>query len=163
MYRVQTWSRDVRFWLGRAAERAVGRALGRPPSALDGARALPNPLGRSVLLGELAADIGFDWESAPDALAKVSEEVEEVAQALEEGSRAEILDELGDLLFATCMVARKAGLDPERALAGANDKFTRRFQSIEGVMRERGVAGGDLGLEELEDIWAEVKRRERAS
>jgi uncharacterized protein YabN with tetrapyrrole methylase and pyrophosphatase domain len=52
------------------------------------------------------------------------------------------------------------GIDPEAALQGANEKFARRFSSMEEQARVRGVALGSLSLAELDALWEAAKSRE---
>jgi uncharacterized protein YabN with tetrapyrrole methylase and pyrophosphatase domain len=69
-------------------------------------------------------------------------------------------DEIGDLLFAVVNLSRKVGLDPSTALTRANDKFTRRFEGVERLARDRGLELGRASLEELDRLWEEVKATE---
>ncbi|MEM1347626.1 MAG: MazG nucleotide pyrophosphohydrolase domain-containing protein [Myxococcota bacterium] len=118
-------------------------------------------LERAQWLGDQAGETGFDWERAEDALKKVSEEVEEVRQALERRDVVAIEDELGDLLFAAAMVARKAGVAAEGALERANEKFQRRFEGVERMLIAAGSSLEEATLEEMEDMWQRIKRAER--
>jgi len=54
-------------------------------------------------------------------------------------------------------LARKLEIEPETALRRATAKFERRFRQVETLARERGI-GRDL--DDLEDLWEEVKRAE---
>jgi ATP diphosphatase len=58
-------------------------------------------------------------------------------------------------------LARKLGLDPEACLRGANDKFSRRFAGVEGILAREGRSPAESTLEEMEGFWQEVKRLER--
>lgn len=128
---------------------------------LDGlARAL-DPLTRAHRMQERVAGVGFDWESHQGAWDKVAEELEEVREALESQSEAAVEEELGDLLFAVVNLVRLAGAHPVTALDRANRKFHRRFQGIEALARERGIALEEASLEALDDLWEEVKAGER--
>jgi MazG family protein len=122
-------------------------------SILDGIpKALP-ALARAQKLQARAARIGFDWNKAAEALAKVREEVEEIHLA-----PADIVgEEIGDLLFAVVNFARKNRLDAEQALAAANAKFRRRFQSMEQLAQDRGLDLASLSLDEMDRLWNEVK------
>ena len=110
-------------------------------------------------LQERAAGAGFDWPDAAGPMAKVKEETAEVARAAEEGRREKVEEELGDLLFAVVNLARKLSVEPNAALERANQKFTRRFEQVETLAEERGVQIGRAGLEDLDKLWDEVKRR----
>jgi ATP diphosphatase len=58
-------------------------------------------------------------------------------------------------------LARHAGVDPEAALRGTNDKFTRRFTHIEDRLAEAGRNPSGASLDEMEALWVEAKQRER--
>ncbi len=114
-------------------------------------------LHRGVRVGRAAAELGFDWERAVDALDKVAEEVAELRDALEMGDHDACIDELGDLLFAVCNVARKEGIDPEHALHRGVSKFETRFSALKAAVRASGRTVEEMTLEELEDVWQSVK------
>jgi len=115
------------------------------------ARALP-ALTRAAKLQSKAAKAGFDWENISPALDKLSEELEELKTALEEGSNVE--EELGDLLFAAVKVGRFAEVDGETALQSACEKFIRRFRRVEELAPGR-LDG--LTVPELEALWRRAK------
>lgn len=123
-----------------------------------------DPIAEAVSLGEVAAQVGFDWERAVDVLEKVREEADELAEvfACDPVDTARARDELGDLLFAACMVARKAGVDPAAALRQTNEKFRRRFHVIERELGRRGISPESASLEQMEAIWQASKRGEPA-
>lgn len=120
-----------------------------------------DPLSRAQRLQDRAAGVGFDWEAARDAFAKVHEEVEEVAAHLESDERGLLEREIGDLLFACVNVARLSDLHAGTALRLANAKFKRRFERMAEVARERGLVLGEATLEELDAIWEEMKQGEQ--
>ena len=120
-----------------------------------------DPLTRAHRIQERVAGVGFDWSDPSGAFAKVLEETEEVRRALAAGTRAEVEEELGDLLFAVVNVTRLAGAHATTALAAANRKFRRRFERLEALARARGVVLEEAGLEALDELWDELKREER--
>ena len=129
-------------------------------SLLDGLpRGLP-ALVRAQRLGEKAARVGFDWTDPGQVFAKIQEEFGELQAAVDAGDRDATREEIGDLLFATAMLARKLNHDPEGALEGANRKFTSRFKTIEARAAASGQAIESLGIERLEELWAEAKAKE---
>ncbi|MEC9399270.1 MAG: MazG nucleotide pyrophosphohydrolase domain-containing protein [Myxococcota bacterium] len=130
-------------------------------SLLDAVHATAaDPLTEAVALGDRAAIVGFDWEFALEALEKVEEEAEELREVLEahDPDPSMILSEIGDLLFAACMVARKSGIDPVEALGATNAKFRARFAYIERELTRQGVDPEDATLEEMEALWQASKR-----
>ena len=110
-----------------------------------------------------AAKTGFDWADVTGALPKIAEEADELVAAAADGDGEATTDELGDLLFAVVNVARHLRVDPESALRSAANKFRRRFEAVEGLATERGIDIHTSGLDELDALWDEVKRDERAS
>src|SRR2546422_6372028 len=121
--------------------------------------ALERPLSRACRLQQGAAAVGFDWPDASGPLAKVKEETGELEREAAAGNRERIAAEIGDLLFAVVNLARKLGVDPDRALARANDKFRRRFTAVERLAESRGLELGRASPAALDELWDEVKRR----
>ena len=119
------------------------------------ARSLP-ALWRAEKVQKKARKAGFDWPDVSGALDKVSEEVEELRQAVAEGSNIE--EELGDLLFAAVNVSRFVHTDPEEALTRATDKFIDRFRQVEALAKADGKAMEDMTLAELDALWERAKR-----
>ena len=60
-------------------------------------------------------------------------------------------------------LARHLGVDPERALRRANDKFKRRFQGVEAKLAVKGKQPQDSDLKEMDALWDAVKREEKDS
>jgi nucleoside triphosphate diphosphatase len=140
----------------KAAER---QQAGAADSVLDGvALALPALL-RAAKVSRRAARIGFDWPDADSVIDKIEEELDEIEDEIDDDAPKAVLEEeVGDLLFAAANLARKLEIEPETALRRATAKFERRFRQVETLARERGI-GRDL--DELEDLWDEVKRAEK--
>ena len=101
-----------------------------------------------------AAKAGFDWEDVSPALDKLSEELEELRAAVQEGSNVE--EELGDLLFAAVKVGRFVQADGETALQKACEKFIRRFRRVEELAQGRPL--GELALDEIVTLWNTAKQ-----
>ena len=134
----------------------------KPRRALDGVPAAMPALARAARLGERAAQVGFDWPDAAGARAKLGEELGELDRAIAAGDAGEIGRELGDLLFAAVNLARKLGVDAEVALRGTTDRFVRRFAHVEDRLRAAGRAPREATLAEMDALWDEAKREERA-
>jgi MazG family protein len=138
-------------------------AGGGPKRTLDGVPVGLPALARAQKLGGKAGKVGFDWGGWQGSLEKVREEVEEIAEAAAQGDREHAHHELGDLLFAVVNLARKLDVDAEQALRDASAKFARRFAFIEDRLAERGKAPRDSNLEEMDALWNDAKRAERAA
>jgi nucleoside triphosphate diphosphatase len=148
------------------AERRRERGESEEPAAtglLAGVPAGLPALARAEKLTRKAATVGFDWPDAAQVVGKIEEEVREVREALQAGSRGAIEDEIGDLLFAAVNLARHAGVDPESALRGANAKFERRFRAVEQALAAGGRTPADASLDDMEDLWVKAKTAERRS
>lgn len=125
--------------------------------AMDGVpRSFP-PLLRAYKIQKKAADVGFDWSDALEALPKVHEEADEVREAIEADDRAAIEDEVGDLFFAAVNVARLKKVDPDLALTYATDKFEARFKLTERLITEAGKRFEDMTLPEMDEFWDKAK------
>ena len=146
----------------KAKERAEkGKTSAEKTSLLDDvARALP-ALMRAEKLQKRAARVGFDWPDLDGVMDKIIEEAQEVKEAAASGDADAIEDEMGDLLFAVTNLARKLGVDPEVALRRTNDKFTRRFKSVEAGANANGKTLPDMSLEEMDALWNAAKMDER--
>ncbi len=137
-----------------AASSADGEPAPPPKGALDGvSRSMP-ALAASQEMQERAAHLGYDWPSIDGILAKVAEELGELAAAEGPAARAE---ELGDLLMVVVNLARHHGVDAEAALRSGNEKFRRRFGIVERLAAERAVALRDLSFAELDALWDAAK------
>jgi ATP diphosphatase len=146
---------------GRAvARRAAGLPDDAPKGLLGAVKTALPAFPRAVKLQEKASTVGFDWNDALLVLDKIEEEAREVRAALQAGQQAEIKEEIGDLLFALVNLARHAKVDPEEALAGANEKFSRRFGAIEKALAAKGRNLTEASLEEMEALWVAAKNAE---
>jgi MazG family protein len=114
---------------------------------------------RAQKLQKKAAKVGFDWPEVAPVLAKIHEEADEVAQAIEEKDKTAITEEVGDLLFSVVNLARKLGVDAESALAAGNAKFERRFNQVEEVLTAEGKKLGECSLEEMDAAWDKIKSK----
>ncbi len=152
------------FELGPREQWETLKRREKGPGVLDGLPPLPALL-MAYRLQERAASVGFDWPNVEGPAAKVREELGELLAASDgraagqsDGPPApELVEELGDLLFAVVNLSRKLGVAPDHALQAANGKFKRRFRNLESLASERGVDIHAAGLEVLDGIWNEVK------
>jgi MazG family protein len=144
----------------KARERAESGRPTKVTTTLSGVPKTLPALLRAFELSARAAAVGFDWVGAADVLDKIDEEVQELRAEVTAGatgdlSRAE--EEMGDLLFAIANLSRKLGVEPEAALRRATEKFTTRFQKMEGEVTAAGRTLEGMTLEEWEGLWAEAK------
>jgi len=136
------------------------RGTAGSPSLLDDVPRGMAELQRAVKLQKRAARVGFDWASAEPVLDKFAEEAQEMRDAMKSGNIDEMEDELGDLLFVLANLARQLKIDPAKALRRANAKFELRFRAVEDEAGGFDALRG-MSLEEMENLWQQVKRKHR--
>ena len=135
-------------------DKGVGKTLDDIPLALPA-------LNRALKLQKRAANVGFDWSDIKPVIEKINEEVIELEVEIKRGDKVRMADELGDLLFSCVNLARHLKLDPETSLRGANQKFKRRFESMELLAGKTKLE--DHSADQLELLWGKVKRSESHS
>lgn len=131
--------------------------LARHSSLLDSANKKLPSLRYAVALQRTAAQVGFDWPTIDGVIAKIHEELDEVAAELDDGNAARLQEEIGDLLFAITNLARHLQIDPELAIEQANAKFLRRFTYIEKQIAAQGKSLESASLDELDRLWDVAK------
>lgn len=115
-------------------------------------------LSRALYLSEEAARFGFDWPDATGALDKVLEERDEILEAIMQTADQDTLGgELGDLLFAVVSACRLLNVDPAQALQSTCHRFEMRIEGMIHFAQIRQLDLTKLSLDELENLWTEVK------
>ena len=130
-------------------------------SILDDTPAALPALARALKLQKRAAKVGFDWPDISQVLDKIVEEAKELTEARETMSTHEQAEEYGDLMFAMVNLGKHLDIDAEIALRGANAKFSRRFSYIEKQLKLNGRTVDDASLEEMDEIWNEIRHLEK--
>lgn len=149
-------------WQRIKAEELAQRGHAQAASRLDNVPLALPALTRALKLQKRAAEVGFDWPALAPVLAKAEEEIAELKAAIGDGGQnhTSVAEEFGDLLFVMANIARHLKVDPEAALRSANDKFVRRFRSIETALAKDGRKSEDASLEEMDQLWDEAKAAE---
>ena len=93
-------------------------------------------------------------------LAKIREEADEIEAEIRAGEQHQAAAEVGDLLFAVVNLARHLDADPEGLLRATNQKFERRFGSIEAALAARGKTPAGSTLAEMDTLWEAAKAAE---
>ena len=152
-------AQTVAWEAAKAAERATkAERAGRVASILDDVPHGFPALLRALKLQKRASRVGFDWQTALPALAKIEEEIGELRSEIAAGGSPERLaDEIGDGLFSFVNVARHLAIDPESALRGTNAKFERRFRHIEAKLAASEESLAEMSLDDLDRLWEEAK------
>jgi len=107
---------------------------------------------------EKVRGVGFDWDSREQIWDKVTEELDELKQAIVSGKKVDIESELGDLFFSLINAARLYEIDPESALEKTNRRFMKRFNYLEQKTLAKNLSLHDLTLDEMNEIWEEAKQ-----
>ena len=116
------------------------------------------PLIRARKLQKKAAHVNFDWPTAHSVLDKIQEELDELRLAMEASHPQPCLEEeVGDLLFSVVNICRHLQVDAELAIQKANTKFEARFRRMEKLAANGQQKLADLGLDELDSLWKQVK------
>jgi MazG family protein len=129
-------------------------------SVIDGVPLALPALLRAQRTTEKASRVGFDWNEISGPLSKVTEETQELTEAIAAKDSKAIEDELGDLLFAVVNLARFLETSAEDALNGSTNKFSRRFKAVEDIVKSRGKKMQDVPLDALDQIWDDIKAKE---
>ena len=133
-------------------------------SALDGVPPALPALLKAQRTQEKAARVGFDWKDAAGPMEKIREETAELAEAIaarpskRPADSDRVKEELGDLLFSVCNLARHLGVDAESALEGTSAKFARRFRAVEAAAKASGRNLKDMTLAEMDELWDMAKK-----
>lgn len=146
-------------------EAIKSKERGKDPgkSALDGVPETLPALLKAQRVQEKASRVGFDWEDASGATAKLAEELDEVREAAATGAPQRVREEVGDLLFSVVNYCRFLGVDAESALEAANQKFARRFRAVETRAAQLGKRLTEMDLAGMDALWDEVKAAEARS
>lgn len=148
---LQTWDAVKRE---EKKQKTTARAMA------DVADALP-ALWRAEKIQSKAAKAGFDWEDFHGPREKINEELSELDEAIAAGEGIE--EELGDVLASVVNLARHLGIDPEKALGGACDRFVSRYTRMEELAGEQGRALEDFPPEQRERFWEQAKAEQKKS
>ena len=120
------------------------------------AKSLP-ALMRAQKVGKRAMRAGMDFRCAEDALKCIENEKTELDAAIANNDKANIEEEIGDLLFSCVNAARHLGVDAELALKSATEKFIKRFSATEDLTSAENIDMKELPIEELDKYWNKAK------
>ncbi len=118
---------------------------------------------KATRIQEKAKQVGFEWDNKEDVWKKVEEEMEELQEAIQTKTQEDVEEEFGDLLFSLANYARFLQVDAEGALEKTNKKFIRRFQEMESIALESGKELSSMSLDEMDQIWNQVKQQMKKS
>lgn len=102
-----------------------------------------------------AAKANFDFRTTDDIFTKINEELSELKNAMANGTCVE--EELGDVLFSVCNLARFLKVEGELALTRSSQKFVSRFEKMEELIINDGKNMKDMSDEELDLYYNKAK------
>ena len=144
----------------KKSERKEENSFNEQESALAKVNKYQPPLNVAFELQKKAAKVGFDWQSLEGPIDKVEEEMLEVKEAIKNGNRNAIKDEIGDLFFAVVNLSRHLSINPDEAIRSTNRKFENRFAQMELLAKRDELVFSSLTLEDQEQYWLKVKQQE---
>lgn len=127
-------------------------------SLLDELNKNSTPLQQAVEAQALVAKVNFDWPALRDVFAKLQEEIHELEVEIAADDKTKMLDELGDVLFVCANIARWLNIDPEQALAHANQKFEQRFRLMETQLLQKHATLSECNFDDMLAAWESVKQ-----
>ena len=119
-----------------------------------------SPIQKSKEIQKEASKKNFDWDSTEDVFEKVYEELNELKSIQHKKDQAK--EELGDLFFVLINLAKHLQIDPDIAIESANQKFMRRFLKLEEIAKKRNQNIENANIDDLDELWEEVKRGEKS-
>lgn len=145
-----------RNWENLKLKEGKKSVLGGVPAALPATV-------KAMRLQEKAKQVGFEWDNRGEVWKKVEEEMQELQEAIAQGDAESIEDEYGDLIFSLVNYARFLHIDAENALERTNKKFIDRFTRMEQTAMSMGKNLSEMPLEEMDEIWNQVKKQKAKS
>jgi len=120
-------------------------------------KSLPSMV-KAMRLQEKSKQVGFEWDNTQQVWDKVTEELEELNEAVLSGDKDKMEDELGDVFFSLVNFARFLQVDAENALERTNKKFIDRFTRMEKEAALENKFLHDMSLEEMDALWNKIKK-----
>lgn len=124
-------------------------------SAMDGISKAQSALMSAQKISKRAVKTGFEWPNEESLWDCVYSEFDEFKEAVKEGDKDHIEDEMGDILFAVVNLARWNKIDAEQALLRANKKFMTRFRKMEEIATKPLE---NYSFEEYDALWKQAKK-----
>ena len=131
--------------------------------ALKPVGSVAGPFQRAVMsTGNTLSDF---WAAITDGIAirNENEELKAEIAARKSDKPADsdkVKEELGDLVFAVCNLARHLKVDAESAAELSTSKFSRRFRAVEAGAKAQGRSLKDMTLAEMDELWNEAKKHD---
>ena len=103
------------------------------------------------------ANVGFEYKNDIESIDKVIEEAKELKKEIKKNNKKRIIEELGDLIFASLDVSRKLKLNPEQVLSKSNNKFIKRWAKVEKLIKDNNKKIDQISTKEINIYWNNSK------
>ena len=117
------------------------------------------PLIKANKIQRKVAKVGFEYKNSIEAIDKIIEEANELKKEIKKKNYKKIKEELGDLIFSTLDVSRKLNLDPGIILYKTNNKFIKRWSTVETLIKKDKKKFKDLNLNNFDKYWQLAKQK----
>ena len=105
-------------------------------------------------------DFGFFWDNHLQIIEQISSELKEVTVEIEQSNRKALQEELGDVLHACFELIAFLGLDAKETLELSVAKAAIRYEMLQKITHEEGVACfANLPRETKLAYWEKAKQR----
>lgn len=128
-------------------------------SILSGIPKTMPALAKATRIQEKVKQVGFEWDEVESVWEKISEETNELKQAIQINNIKDVEEEFGDVLFSWVNLARFLNIDAESALERTNKKFIQRFKLLENIAAEKDLQLANLTLAEMDELWNIAKKQ----
>lgn len=123
-------------------------------SAMDGVSKSQSALMSAQKISKKAVKCGFEWPDENSLYDCIKSEFNEFKEASKADDRANMEEEMGDILFAVVNLARWNKIDAEQALIKANQKFMTRFRKMEELAQKPLE---EYNFKEYDSLWQAAK------
>jgi len=118
-------------------------------------------LKRAEKLHKRVAGCGLKQNETTVIITEIQQQLDEVTKLIKQPNADQITEEaLGVLLFTCSRLAWQLKQDPEQALRKSNERFFRRFQSVEQQLQHQGRGLAKASEQEVQAAWQEVIAKE---
>ena len=106
-------------------------------------------------ISKRAVKVGFEWDCVDTLKDCIKSEYDEFFEAVKNGDKDAMEDEMGDIFFATVNLSRWYKIEAEQALLRANNKFIKRFKKMEELAVKPLK---EYSFDEYDKLWKQAKK-----
>ena len=89
----------------------------------------------------------------------MQEELDEVKDAIAQGSQPHLEEELGDLLLAIVKLCHWKDVQAEEIMHAAVKKYDRRYRAMEQELKQQGLSPAEASIEQKMRAWKIAKEK----